>query len=1395
MSQGDFVQRGLLLVERGQFQEAVKTCRLGLLGRPGAIDGRIVLGRALLALGRYDEVLVEMRLAIDAMPSYALAHMLRGEALLGKGDLGAARSSLRLAAGLAPGDPEIVGKARNAEFATAPSRPHEPPADATGTITGVASGGPGAGGGTGATATNTTHYRRAAGSDPGILEDDLGDDSPTSILGAAAEPPTLNGYLPDHGHPAEPATTLRPDERPDERPDLSNGWEYDEGSTSIHVAESAYVAGSDYVSDDVETSMRVPLRAAGTPVYGDAQARSPVLPRSADSAERRGPGEETLLTLPLSLHENPVHSTGNGRTSHVANKKITEPLNDDALVEVPSGPGGNASFGAGGSGGAGKPPPRLPNSPSRPPGRIPPIHPQPPRPSAPMPAPRVTAPPMPAARVTAPPMPVRPARPSAPPPLPGPPMSSPLPNLQPPPRSQPLPSPQSIPPPRSQPLPSPQSIPPPRSQQQPPPLGPPQQPPPLGPPPRSQPFSSPAAQQQQPPNNGGNWQRPPAAPAQAATMMAGVPAAPAQAATMMAAQPPPGAVQLGQMGQQMGQQQAAQQQPSEGPLGAQRAGAFQAYQTAIAAAPPNAAQLGRTMALPDSVPVAAVPSPMRASKASKAVKPTKPRKRRTALATALWVLVGAAVIGGGVFAGFQIRDLRLRRQIDAAEKRATESSASDTWIGWRTARDGLASIAAARRTAESRAVLARAQAVLAYELGEGAAEASATLRPLGADARTASARAYMALISGDPAAAAREVEMISGEPAPSVDYLRGRVALLGSDAKAAIAALEKSHRADPRPFTTVALAEAYATVDRWDDAKAALDAGLTKAPDHPALVIARAQIADRLGKHTAATSAEDLTRLERLVAEGAKPASAQPRVSRWQAAMALLVAADLQLRRGERPAALASIGRSLDLDIDEQRLAEATVTALVAADLSDVAVAGAKRGLGFWPQSMVLRTALAQGSFADGRLSEVIEALPDALIGKDPLALAIRARARIAAGDLESARRDLDTATAATSPELTVARSLLKLASGEQLPAQPAGAAGPTRPDLALVAATAARMRGEPAAAVALLEPLVRMPLGAERTTIRLELARAYRDVANYPGARAAYAELSAGKNPAVRLEAAQLLLEDRDPKGAREHIEALLRDVGDKVTGAALVEAMRIRTLTGGAVAAEALADKAFKAGAPPWMLQREAARIAIRRGDLAGALTAVTKALDGSKADIDTLYLACDLVEGAPEAFVAKVTKAVDERLTGLPDQLIAQGKLAIGRGDRDKATELFGKAAQEFMKKPASARRVAQASFGVGALAASRGDWVSAKLKLETALELDPSLVDAYLYQAEALASSGSLKQAITRLKVASEYNPEALVVWQLLESRASEAGDKKTAGDAAKRVAELQGKKPS
>jgi hypothetical protein len=90
----DFVQQGKLLLQRREFAEVVRVCRLGLLSKPGLVDGRLLLGTALLALRRYDEVLAEMRVAGEIARDHLLVHVLRGEALLRKGDAEAAVEAL-----------------------------------------------------------------------------------------------------------------------------------------------------------------------------------------------------------------------------------------------------------------------------------------------------------------------------------------------------------------------------------------------------------------------------------------------------------------------------------------------------------------------------------------------------------------------------------------------------------------------------------------------------------------------------------------------------------------------------------------------------------------------------------------------------------------------------------------------------------------------------------------------------------------------------------------------------------------------------------------------------------------------------------------------------------------------------------------------------------------------------------------------------------------------------------------------------------------------------------------------------------------------------------------------------------------------------------------------------
>ena len=98
----EFIQRGKVLIVRRQFQEAVRVCRLGLLANPSLVEGRLVLGMALMALGRYDDVLSEMRVALEVEANNVLATLLKGEALFYKGDHEQAKEVLERAQKLDP---------------------------------------------------------------------------------------------------------------------------------------------------------------------------------------------------------------------------------------------------------------------------------------------------------------------------------------------------------------------------------------------------------------------------------------------------------------------------------------------------------------------------------------------------------------------------------------------------------------------------------------------------------------------------------------------------------------------------------------------------------------------------------------------------------------------------------------------------------------------------------------------------------------------------------------------------------------------------------------------------------------------------------------------------------------------------------------------------------------------------------------------------------------------------------------------------------------------------------------------------------------------------------------------------------------------------------------------
>ncbi len=104
----EFIQRGKVLIVRRKFQEAARVCRLGLLAHPSLVEGRLVLGMALMALAKYDEVLGEMRIALEREPKNALCLLLKGEALFRKGEHQQALEVLDRARALDPKNDKIA---------------------------------------------------------------------------------------------------------------------------------------------------------------------------------------------------------------------------------------------------------------------------------------------------------------------------------------------------------------------------------------------------------------------------------------------------------------------------------------------------------------------------------------------------------------------------------------------------------------------------------------------------------------------------------------------------------------------------------------------------------------------------------------------------------------------------------------------------------------------------------------------------------------------------------------------------------------------------------------------------------------------------------------------------------------------------------------------------------------------------------------------------------------------------------------------------------------------------------------------------------------------------------------------------------------------------------------
>ena len=782
------------------------------------------------------------------------------------------------------------------------------------------------------------------------------------------------------------------------------------------------------------------------------------------------------------------------------------------------------------------------------------------------------------------------------------------------------------------------------------------------------------------------------------------------------------------------------------------------------------------------------------------------RKERTKLTIALWIAIGVVVIGGGVFAGFQIRAMRLQKQIAAARDRATDLAKADTWAGWSAARDSLAQIVGASSTVENRAALARARGVLALEFDDGAADAHGAVEDLGGQGGLDGdlAAAYVALAESDAKAAkaSSDAALSGANQDPAALYVAGRAALLSGDPKAAVTYLKEAYQHDARPLYGVGLARALAESNAWDDAIGTLDRVLASSQDHPAAVIERARLLAASGRVVpgAAASMELRAQVEKVVAEGAKPMAEQPRgVSPAQVAFANLALARIDHARGDMTTARGDMHAAASIGLDDQRFGEEAIDTLFAIGELGPAKLSAERAIAAWPQSRRARVTLAQVLLATGKPNDALAALDKGDAAALPMGLAVRGQAKLATGDENGARADFEAALKKL-PDLEpalVGRAWLELSSGNVDEARKivephVSPNAAVTPAMATIYAAVLRASGDAAArekAKAMLEKVVSGPPGLEVSRAQLELARLDRDLGDYNGAKAAYQEAAKSGNFDARLESALLMLETRDAAAGHDTLESLLREQGDHVPGSLAIEVVRARMLVGDNAGAQQLLDATAKTGsATKWKLERERGRLALRKGDFAGAVSALSQALETSGSDAETFLLAADAAtsdDRSAPVLAVKIKRLVPERLKGLPEASIVTGKLLIADKKYADAVTAFQSAIDALTKAHADLRRQAQAHFGLAVAQYNNGQDAEARNGLQLVMEQDPTLYTAYLYSAY-LVQEKQRKTAFDYARRAVELDPDSVDGWLLAGQLASKLGDHKFFADALARL---------
>ena len=745
----------------------------------------------------------------------------------------------------------------------------------------------------------------------------------------------------------------------------------------------------------------------------------------------------------------------------------------------------------------------------------------------------------------------------------------------------------------------------------------------------------------------------------------------------------------------------------------------------------------------------------------------------------LLVVAGAAaVLAVAAVTGYGLREYRISARVERHREVARQRMASGSYAGYQAAAEEYRRILSDRGADDAtRAARARVLAAMAFEFGDPVDPAARAVSALGDEGGEDAkvARIYVALTRGDLGRVRRQTE--TGNSA-SLRYLRGRAALASDRFDEAARAIASAVERDPHePLFLHGLGLAEAARHHDEAALEAYSRVLAESPNHVGTIIDRAALQIRRGRDPG--QAESY--LESVVSKLSADASPS------ELGRAYLALGELRLGRGDLEGGRAMLIRASARRSSEQAgdaaLGEGLAAAYLKAFELDAAETEARRAIAATRGRSSAYLVLAEVALLRGRAEEALHDVDEAGLVR-PEALLVRGRAFLALGRSDEAGADFDEALR-RAPDLIEARVLrarVEITEGRAAQArrelERMEAAHRSPAAVAEALATALLALGQPdRARYWFTRAVERNPLALES---RLELARLKLDEGQIDEARAdlrSAVQANAEFMPAWR-ELAALSLATCDLLAAREEYDALVEKLPSD--GSVRLGAARARALLGDEAGARERVAQAERLGAPSEAVADVRALVLLRSGRPSEALVSLGPIASAVRPETAALYVTALSRQGhaiAPRA----LGRLLPQPLRSAPEVVIAEARALAEEGRARLAEALVLAVLSRADRGPIAIAVRAEAEAVLGRARFDRGDLRGAANHLEAALKLDAHNARASYQLGVLLDGRHARGEALRRVEDAVKTDPALSDAWYEL-GRLRAEGSEGSAADA-------------